>query len=60
MDGTAPTLVRERRHVPFGDAEAAPFVATLELAKSGRLAIRQDGPFGPIWLKAQAAQTAEE
>jgi segregation and condensation protein A len=41
-------------------ALASTFVATLELAKSGRLAIRQDGPFGPIWLKAQTAQTSEE
>ncbi|MBW8726976.1 MAG: SMC-Scp complex subunit ScpB [Inquilinus limosus] len=37
-------------------ALASTFVATLELAKSGRLAIRQDGPFGPIWLKAQTVQ----
>jgi segregation and condensation protein A len=34
-------------------ALAATFVATLELAKAGRLAIRQDGLFGQIWLKAQ-------
>lgn len=43
-------------------ALAATFVATLELAKAGRLAIRQDGLFGPIWLKTQTpdAIPAEE
>lgn len=41
-------------------ALASTFVATLELAKAGRIALRQDGPFGPIWLKAQTPQATEE
>jgi segregation and condensation protein A len=33
-------------------ALAATFVATLELAKSGRIELKQDMPFGPIFLRA--------
>jgi segregation and condensation protein A len=32
-------------------ATAASFAAALELAKAGRLQLRQDGAFGPIWLR---------
>ncbi len=38
-------------------ALAATFGATLELAKAGRIALRQDGPFGQIWIKAQDPAT---
>jgi len=32
-------------------AVSAHFVATLELCKQGKLELRQDGSFGPIWLR---------
>jgi len=35
-------------------ALAATFAASLELVRSGRLQLRQDGTFGPIYLKAGA------
>lgn len=38
-------------------ALAATFAATLELVRSGRIELRQDGPFGPIYLRA--CQTGE-
>jgi segregation and condensation protein A len=38
---------------------AATFAATLELAKSGRLELRQDRVFGPIYLRSGAAARAE-
>jgi segregation and condensation protein A len=31
---------------------AATFGATLELARTGRIELRQDAPFGPIWLRS--------
>jgi segregation and condensation protein A len=34
-------------------ALASTFAASLELAKAGRLALRQDQPFGPIFVKRQ-------
>ena len=34
-------------------ATAASFAAALELVRSGRLELRQDGAFEPIWLKAK-------
>jgi segregation and condensation protein A len=34
---------------------ASTFSATLELARDGRLRLRQDGAFGPIWLRAATA-----
>ncbi|OIQ90155.1 segregation and condensation protein A [mine drainage metagenome] len=34
-------------------AVSAHFVAILELTRQGRLALRQDGTFGDIWLKAR-------
>ncbi|MCZ6467618.1 MAG: hypothetical protein O6829_10150, partial [Alphaproteobacteria bacterium] len=33
-------------------AVASTFAATLELARAGRLTLRQSGPFGPIYLRA--------
>jgi segregation and condensation protein A len=35
-------------------AVAATFAAVLELARSGRLELRQDRAFGPIWLRSPA------
>jgi segregation and condensation protein A len=37
---------------PLRSAIAATFVASLELAKHGKLDLRQDEPFGPIYLRA--------
>jgi segregation and condensation protein A len=36
-------------------ALAATFAAALELARSGRVELRQDRPFGPIWIKSPPA-----
>jgi len=36
-------------------ALAATFAATLELARSGRIELRQERNFGPIWLRSPAA-----
>lgn len=36
-------------------ALASTFAASLELAREGRVRIRQDGPFGPIFLRVVAA-----
>jgi len=33
-------------------AIAATFAATLELVRSGKLELRQDEPFGPIYLRS--------
>jgi segregation and condensation protein A len=49
MAPTADPLMRR-------SALAATFGATLELAKAGRIAVRQDGPFSPIWIKAQTPE----
>jgi segregation and condensation protein A len=38
-------------------ALAATFVASLELAKSGRIDLKQDVPFGPIFLRAARSPT---
>jgi segregation and condensation protein A len=35
---------------------AATFTATLELARTGRIELRQDTAFGPIWLRAARPQ----
>ncbi|PZQ49478.1 MAG: segregation/condensation protein A [Rhodovulum sulfidophilum] len=40
-------------------ATAASFAAALELVKAGRLAIRQDAPFQPIYLMRRDAEDAE-
>ncbi len=37
-------------------ALASTFAATLELARSGRIELRQDRAFGPIWLRSPAAR----
>jgi segregation and condensation protein A len=42
----------EQRRLVGRSAVAATFGATLELAKRGLLAIRQDGSFGPIYVRA--------
>jgi len=45
-------LPRELRGTLMGrSALAAHFAATLELAKAGRVELRQDGPFAPIWVR---------
>jgi segregation and condensation protein A len=33
-------------------AVAATFAASLELARAGRVQLRQDAAFGPIWLRS--------
>jgi segregation and condensation protein A len=40
-------------------AVAATFAAVLELARSGRLELRQDQAFGPIWLRSGTAARGE-
>jgi segregation and condensation protein A len=37
-------------------ATAASFAAALELVKAGRLRLRQDAPFQPIWLRARTGE----
>ena len=37
--------------LPMRAALAATLLATLEMAKSGNIALRQEQPFGPIWVK---------
>lgn len=39
-------------------ATAASLAAALELVKVGRLDLRQDGPFGPIYVRPRAAEEA--
>jgi segregation and condensation protein A len=41
-------------------ALAATFAASLELARSGRVQLRQDGTFGPIYLKAGTLHDRDE
>jgi segregation and condensation protein A len=38
-------------------AVAGSFAAVLELVRSGRMEVRQDHPFGPIWLRSMASAT---
>jgi len=40
-------------------AVASTFLATLELTKAGRLELRQDRPFAPIWLRRLSSQSSE-
>ena len=47
-------LPRELREVFRRSALAATFAATLELARSGRIELRQDRAFGPIYLRSLA------
>ena len=35
-------------------ARASSFSASLEMVREGRIDLRQDGPFTPIWLRARA------
>jgi segregation and condensation protein A len=53
-------LVRFLPDEPRGDlvrrsALASTFAAALELARDGRIELRQDRAFGPIWLRSRAA-----
>ena len=53
-------LVRFLPDDPRGDwrrrsALASTFAAALELARDGRIELRQDRAFGPIWLRSRAA-----
>jgi len=41
-------------------ALAATFAATLELARSGRVELRQDRPFGPLYLRSGAGTSERE
>jgi segregation and condensation protein A len=41
-------------------ARASAFSASLELAREGRLEIRQERTFGPLWLRSTDPQPAEE
>jgi segregation and condensation protein A len=45
--------------LPTRAGVASMLVAGLELAKDGRLELRQEEPFGPIWVKP-AARAPEE
>jgi segregation and condensation protein A len=40
-------------------ALASTFAATLELTRSGRVELRQDRPFGPIYLRSAAARRSD-
>jgi segregation and condensation protein A len=40
-------------------ALAATFAAALELARDGRVELRQDRAFGPIWLRSPAVKSAD-
>jgi segregation and condensation protein A len=52
-------LPRELRGEVFRRSTlAATFAATLELARSGRLELRQDRAFGPIYLRSLARAAA--
>ena len=45
-----------RDGVAFRSAVASTFAATLELARTGRIALRQSGTFGPIYLRSSTEQ----
>jgi segregation and condensation protein A len=63
MLGDIPDWASLWRFLPVGlvgnlivrSAVASTFAASLELAREGRVRIRQDNPFGPIFLRAAAA-----
>ncbi|MDW8443958.1 MAG: hypothetical protein RML45_06365 [Acetobacteraceae bacterium] len=46
--------------LPTRAGVASMLVAGLELAKARALALRQDEPFGPIWVKPRPEQESEE
>lgn len=65
MLGKLPSWTKLSSFLPVGwrgggvkarSALASTFVATLELAKAGRLEIRQEGAFGPIFLRTPQSQ----
>jgi segregation and condensation protein A len=47
-----------RGEIFLRSALAAIFAATLELARSGRIELRQDRAFGPIYLRSPASASA--
>ena len=47
-----------RGEIFLRSALAATFAATLELARSGRIELRQDRAFGPIYLRSPASASA--
>lgn len=50
-------LPREAKGTLMGrSALAAHFAATLELAKAGQVELRQDGAFGPLWVRRARPQ----
>jgi segregation and condensation protein A len=61
MLGRMPDWTMLRSFLPDGEtvplmrrsALAAHFVATLELTREGRIELRQDRPFAPIWLRVR-------
>jgi segregation and condensation protein A len=48
-----------RGAVPRRSALAATFAASLELARAGRIELRQDRAFGPIYLRSPAARRGD-
>ena len=52
-DGTAQSALKAR------SAKASTFAASLELAREGRLRLRQDEAFGPIYLRSPARELCE-
>lgn len=55
-------LPRDLRHDPLltRSALASTFAATLEMCKAGKLRIRQDGSFAPIFLRSAAEDQQEQ
>jgi segregation and condensation protein A len=55
-------LPRDLRQDPLlrRSALASTFAATLEMCKAGKLRIRQDGSFGPIYLRSAAEEQQEQ
>jgi segregation and condensation protein A len=52
LQGFLPESIQDA--VVFRSAVASTFAASLELAKSGRLELRQSGTFGPIYVRSRA------
>ena len=52
LQGFLPESIHDA--VVFRSAVASTFAASLELAKSGRLELRQSGTFGPIYVRSRA------
>jgi segregation and condensation protein A len=42
------------------DAKASSFSAALEMVKEGRLELRQDAPFAPLWMKQKSTHHLEK